>query len=52
MARREYRDLTGKLIGYSQNERDRTRLPFGRWGAIAVLLVFFIYPMLKTWLGF
>lgn len=24
MARREYRDKTGKLLGYSQNETDRT----------------------------
>ena len=52
MSRREYRSKTGKLLGYSQNEFDRTKIPFGKVGAIIVLLVFFVYPLVKNWLGF
>lgn len=50
MARREYRDRTGKLLGYSQNETDRTG-SLGKWGAYA-FLAFIGFELLKGWLGF
>ena len=50
MSRREYRDPTGKLKGYSQKDSDRL-LPIGRTAAIIILVVFFGLPLLKSYLG-
>jgi hypothetical protein len=50
MARREYRDVTGKLKGYSQNTSDRL-IPIGRTAAIIILAVFFAWPLLKNYMG-
>lgn len=42
MARREYRDKTGKLTGYSQNESDRI-------GKGPASLVIFVLMMAAFW---
>ena len=51
MARREYRDPTGKLKGYSQTDTDRTG---GKGGKILayILGASIAVALLKDWLGF
>lgn len=49
MARREYRDATGKLKGYSQSTSDRL-VPIGRIGGLIFLAILF-WPVLKDYLG-
>jgi len=39
MARREYRDVTGKLLGISQSESDRTGGKAGKIGFVIVLVI-------------
>jgi hypothetical protein len=47
MARREYRSKTGKLLGYSQNESDRTGGKGGLIFPIFILIVSGIGYLLK-----
>ena len=46
MSRREYRDVHGKLKGYSQNSSDR-KLPFGKIGVVIALL-WVAYDLIKA----
>ena len=45
MPRREYRDVTGKLKGYSQKSSDRFRW-FPKWAAY-LMLVYFLYEIIR-----
>lgn len=50
MARREYRDATGKLKGYSQTDTERTGGKAGKFFAY-ILAAAFAFALLKEWLG-
>ncbi|MEI9994361.1 MAG: hypothetical protein WDM91_07190 [Rhizomicrobium sp.] len=46
MAKREYRDKTGKLLGYSQNESDRTGIK-GPKGLLIFILFMVAFGIAK-----
>jgi len=52
MARREYRDATGKLKGYSQTDTDRTGGKHGGKIMAYILMAGIAFALLKDWLGF
>ena len=52
MARREYRDPTGKLKGYSQTDTDRTGGKVGGKIMAYILGASIAVALLKEWLGF
>jgi hypothetical protein len=50
MTRREYRSPTGKLLGYSQTDKDRTK--YGGKLLAWILGISIAIALLKSWLGF